>query len=92
MGYGLYIRCHHCGHHFERLFSCGRIGGGTAYCNTCGREKQYKGWEEQKYVLGSTCECGGRFDDEARGTCPNCGVVLKEENVDYDAVELCLWD
>ena len=31
------IRCHKCGHEFERTYGVGVIGKGTLYCDKCGK-------------------------------------------------------
>lgn len=92
MGQGYRITCRHCGHQFERWYGFGFAIAGTIYCNCCGKAKNYKGSDERRTVLNQVCECGGRYEDDARGTCPSCGVVLKDNGVDYEEQKYCMWD
>ena len=39
----------------------------------------------------AACECGGTFDADALGRCPQCGTMLSKEDIDYDQEFLC-WD
>lgn len=83
MGVTYNIRCHICGHTFERKYGVGVNGQGTLYCDRCGRIQRVDfsgGW-----VYESACECGGTFDAEAMGCCPQCGAVLSKEDIPPDA-------
>lgn len=49
-----------------------------------------KGWNTAKVLEGAMqgatdpvpqCECGGAFDADALGCCPQCGVVLSNDDV-----------
>jgi ssDNA-binding Zn-finger/Zn-ribbon topoisomerase 1 len=44
------------------------------------------GWD-----LPPQCECGGTFDADAMGRCPECGTMLTKEDIDYNQ-EIRCWD
>ena len=89
MGISHNIRCRHCGHSFKRNYGVGFNGQGTMYCNRCGRAQNVDfsggwGWEP-------TCECGGTFDADAMGRCPECSAMLTREDINPDIPSL-RWD
>ena len=48
------------------------------YCPRCGKSQNFDlslGW-----VPLDDCECGGTFSTDALGCCPNCGVMLGDED------------
>jgi hypothetical protein len=64
-------------------------GQGTLYCDRCGKARTVDfggGWE-----LPPACECGGTFDADALGLCPQCGIMLTKEDIDYNQ-EIRCWD
>ena len=83
------IRCRKCGHEFQRRYGVGYNGQGTLYCDHCGKAQAVDfsgGWE-----LPPQCKCGGTFDADAMGRCPDCGALLTKEDIDYNQEILC-WD
>ncbi|MBQ6238452.1 MAG: hypothetical protein IJK07_09590 [Bacteroidales bacterium] len=73
------IICRGCGCSFERSCGIGYNGQGTLYCNRCGRARMVDfscGWDPVPQ-----CECGGTFDADALGCCPQCGAVLSNDDV-----------
>lgn len=67
------VCCKSCGHEFERTYGVDVMGRATLYCRTCGRSQNIDlslGW-----MPLDACECGGVFDAEALGACPNCGSL-----------------
>ncbi len=82
MGVIYSIRCRKCGNAFNRKYGVGYNGQGTLYCDRCGKAHVVDfscgwGWEP-------TCECGGTFDADALGCCPQCGSLLSKEDIDED--------
>ena len=89
MGIIYMIKCQRCGHEFQRHYGVGFFGQGTLYCDRCGRPRVVDfggGWDTPPQ-----CECGGTFDADAMGKCPNCGALLTKEDIDYNQEILC-WD
>ena len=89
MGVTSKLHCHKCGHKFERDYGIGVLGKGTLYCDRCGKARAVDfggGWE-----LPPACECGGTFDADALGRCPQCGTMLTKEDIDYDQ-EIRCWE
>ena len=83
------LRCRKCGHEFQRRYGVGYNGQGTLYCDRCGKAQAVDfggGW-----VLPPQCECGGTFDADAMGRCPDCGTMLTKEDIDYNQ-EIRCWD
>ena len=82
MGVTYRIRCHKCGHTFSRNYGVGYNGQGTMYCVRCGRAQAVDfsggwGWDP-------TCECGGTYDADALGRCPQCNSMLTKEDIADD--------
>lgn len=72
------FRCHQCGHQFSRTFGVDFFGRGTMYCARCGKPQNFdfsSGW-----IPLDDCECGGSFSTDALGSCPNCGILLSEDD------------
>lgn len=72
------FRCHQCNHRFIRSYGVDIQGRGTMYCPRCGKPQNFDlslGW-----VPLDDCECGGTFTTDALGCCPNCGVMLGDED------------
>lgn len=89
MGISYNIQCRKCGHSFKRNYGVGFNGQGTMYCDRCGRAQNVDfsggwGWDP-------ACECGGTFDADALGLCPQCGSQLTKEDIDPDKPSLH-WD
>ena len=83
------LRCRRCGHEFQRRYGVGYNGQGTLYCDRCGKAQAVDfggGWE-----LPPACECGGTFDADALGRCPQCGTMLSKEDIDYNQEFRC-WE
>ena len=67
----------------------GYNGQGTLYCDRCGKAQAVDfgdGWD-----LPPQCECGGTFDADAMGRCPDCGTMLTKEDIDYNQ-EIRCWE
>lgn len=89
MGTTYKLKCHHCGHEFERRYGIGILDRGTLYCNQCGKSKVVDfscGWDPLPQ-----CECGGIFDAESLGLCPQCQALMKQEDIDPNAPVIA-WD
>ena len=89
MGIVHHIRCRHCGHSFERRYGVGFNGQGTMYCSRCGAAQPVDlsgGWD-----WNPACNCGGSFDADALGRCPQCGAILSKEDIDSEMPSLH-WD
>lgn len=89
MGIKYQIRCRRCGHTFSRKYGVGFNGQGTMYCDRCGRAQLVDlsggwGWDP-------TCDCGGTFDADSMGRCPECGTILTKDDIDRNA-EVLRWD
>lgn len=73
------IRCNHCGTSFQRRYGLEVNGQGTLYCDRCGKAMGVDfsgGW----FPLPQ-CDCGGSFDADALGCCPNCGARLSKQDI-----------
>lgn len=74
------MKCPHCGKRFARRYGIGMLGRGTLYCTRCGKPQVVDfslGWNPLEL-----CDCGGSFDVEAWGCCPDCGGLLSKADID----------
>lgn len=75
----LLFRCRSCGHSFSRTFGVDVNGQAEIYCSHCGRVQHVDlsvGWNPLP-----DCDCGGIFDPDALGSCPQCGSLLTKADV-----------
>ncbi len=89
MGITHNIRCRKCGSKFSRNYGVGFNGQGTLFCDRCGQAHRIDfsgGWE-----CAPTCECGGTFDADSMGRCPQCGSLLSKKDIDPDKPSIH-WD
>lgn len=74
----LNFRCRACGHTFSRTYGVDINGQAVLYCNRCGQLHRVDfsaGWTPLP-----DCSCGGSFDADALGCCPQCGQLLTKED------------
>ena len=79
MAHTLHFRCRSCGHAFSRTYGVDINGQAEFYCTRCGRLHRTDlslGW-----VPLPECSCGGSFDPDALGCCPQCGKMLETGEV-----------
>ena len=97
MGVELKCKCRYCGHQFIFYYGYGFNGAGEKCCSRCGKKRKYSILRSENRLeyfkdIQIPCECGGQFEDEARGTCRACGAVLSKLGIDYDEEFYCMWD
>lgn len=73
------FRCHKCGCSFSRTYGVDINGQALLCCNRCGKTLRVDfsaGWAPLP-----DCDCGGTFDADALGRCPQCGQLLSAEDI-----------